>query len=254
MTLEPEAIKSISNWYKVWFDSPYYHLLYQNRDEQEAEAFISNLLNCLNPKSGSAIMDLACGAGRHSMFLASKGFDVTGVDLSIKSIRKAKVAEAENLHFYQHDIRNYFRINYYNYIFNFFTSFGYFEHESDNIKTLRAANWGLKDGGILVIDFFNIHTVLQKLIPQETKQIDGVTFNIQRSVFNDRIVKEIEITDGNKVGTFTEAVQALALEDFQGYFSKTGFVLEQTFGDYQLNPYQPEISDRLILVARKHAE
>lgn len=253
MTLEPEAIKNISDWYKVWFDSPYYHLLYQNRDELEAEAFISNLLKSLNPKSGSAIMDLACGAGRHSMFLASKGFDVTGVDLSTSSIRKAKAAEAANLHFYQHDIRNYFRINYYDYIFNFFTSFGYFENESDNLKTLRAANWGLKEGGVLVIDFFNVHTVLQKLVNQESKTIGGVTFNIQRSVFNDRIVKEIEIVDGNKVGVFTEAVQALALEDFEAYFAKTGFTLIQTFGDYQLNPYQPEFSDRLILVARKHA-
>lgn len=253
MTLQHEAIKNISDWYKVWFDSPYYHLLYQNRDEQEAETFISNLLGYIKPETTSTIMDLACGAGRHSMFLASKGFDVTGVDLSIKSIRKAKLAESDNLHFYQHDIRNYFRINYYNYIFNFFTSFGYFDHESDNIKTLRAANWGLKNGGVLVIDFLNIHTVLQKLVPQETKQIDGVTFNIQRSFFNDRIVKEIEIIDGDKVGHFTETVQALALEDFEGYFAKTGFVLEKTFGDYQLNPYQPELSDRLILVARKHA-
>lgn len=250
--MEPEAIKNITDWYKVWFDSPYYHLLYQNRNYEEAEVFINNLLEKLKPKPNSTMMDLACGAGRHSIFLANKGFDVTGVDLSNRSIRQAKKSEAENLHFYQHDIRNYFRINYYDYIFNFFTSFGYFDFESDNIKTLRAANWGLKDNGVMVIDFLNIHTVIKNLVPQETKQIDGVTFNIQRSVFNDRILKEIEIIDGNKVGRFTEAVQALALEDFQAYFAKTGFVLEHTFGDYELNDYDPNQSDRLIMIARKH--
>lgn len=253
MTEEPYKAKNTTDWFKVWFDSPYYHLLYQHRDEQEAERFISNLLDYLKPQWNSRILDLACGAGRHSMFLANKGFDVTGVDLSTRSIRQAKLAEMDNLHFYQHDIRNYFRINYFDYIFNFFTSFGYFENEGDNIKTLRAANWGLKDGGIIVIDFFNIHTVLQKLVPEETKVMGGVTFNIRRSVFNDRIVKEIEIVDGGEKGTFTETVQALELEDFQGYFAKMGFVLEQTFGDYNLNPYDPEHSDRLIMIARKHA-
>lgn len=250
--MEPEAIKNITDWYKVWFDSPYYHLLYQNRNDEEAERFINNLLRKLMPDANSTIMDLACGAGRHSIFLANKGFDVTGIDLSNRSIRQAKRSETDNLHFYQHDIRNYFRINYYDYIFNFFTSFGYFDHENDNIKTLRAVNWGLKDNGVVVIDFLNIHTVIERLVPQETKLIDGVSFNIQRSVFNDRILKEIEIVDGNKVGHFTEAVQALALEDFERCFAKTGFVLEHTYGDYELNDYNPAQSDRLIMIARKH--
>ncbi len=187
------------------------------------------------------------------MFLANKGYDVTGVDLSNRSIRQAQLAQMDNLHFYQHDIRNYFRINYFDYIFNFFTSFGYFEHEGDNIKTLRAAHWGLKDNGVLVIDFFNIHTVLQNLVAEETKYAGEVVFNIRKSVFNDRIIKEIEVVDGPFSRTYTEAVQALALEDFIGYFAKTGFALEQTFGDYDLNPYHPDSSDRLIMIARKHA-
>lgn len=253
MTGEQSKANNITDWFKVWFDSPYYHLLYQHRDEREAERFINNLLAYLKPQWNSRILDLACGAGRHAMFLANKGYGVTGVDLSTRSIRQAKIAEMDNLHFYQHDIRHYFRINYFDYIFNFFTSFGYFETENDNIKTLRAANWGLKEGGVLVIDFFNIHTVLQKLVAEEQKQAGNVVFNIRRSVFNDRIIKEIEVIDGDKIGRFNEAVQALALEDFVGYFAKTGFVLEQTFGDYDLNPYQPDQSDRLIMIVRKHA-
>lgn len=253
MKEEPVATENIIDWFKVWFDSPYYHLLYQNRDGREAERFISNLLTHLKPQHDSRILDLACGAGRHAMYLANRGFDVTGVDLSGRSIEQAKLAEMDNLKFFQHDIRNYFRINYFDYIFNFFTSFGYFENESDNVKTLRAANWGLREKGVMVIDFFNVHTVLQNLVPEETKLIGGITFHIRRSVFNDRIIKEINVVDGEHNHTFTEAVQALALEDFKGYFAKTGFVLEEVFGDYDLNPYQPDQSDRLIMIARKHA-
>lgn len=253
MKEEPAKGNDVSDWFKVWFDSPYYHLLYQNRDEQEAQRFMGNLLAYLKPIQGSRVLDLACGAGRHATYLANQGLDVTGIDLSARSIRQARMAETDNLHFFQHDIRQYFRINYFDYMFNLFTSFGYFERESDNIKTLRAANWGLKENGLLVIDFFNIHTVLQRLVPQETKQVGEITFNIRKSVFNDRIIKEIEVVDAGGTQVFTEAVQALALEDFQGYFAKTGFTLVGTFGDYDLNPYQTHQSDRLILIARKHA-
>ena len=113
-------------WFKDWFNSPYYHNLYFKRDENEAAAFIDNLVNYLSPAPGSKMLDVACGRGRHSIQLAAKGFDVTGIDLSEDSINYALQFEKDNLHFYQHDMRLPFRINYYDFAFNFFTSFGYF--------------------------------------------------------------------------------------------------------------------------------
>lgn len=101
------------SWYKNWFDSPYYHLLYQHRDEEEASQFIRTLINYLKPIHNSTMLDIACGKGRHSIALAEMGFDVTGIDLSWASIEEAKKSEHDKLHFYQHDMRLPFRINYY---------------------------------------------------------------------------------------------------------------------------------------------
>ena len=70
------------SWFKDWFNSPYYHQLYFKRDDKEAEAFIDKLINYLKPPAGSTMLDVACGKGRHSIQLANKGFDVTGIDLS----------------------------------------------------------------------------------------------------------------------------------------------------------------------------
>ena len=117
-------------WYKDWFNSHYYHLLYQHRDEEEALLFINRLIQYLQPPKGSTMVDVACGKGRHSKALADMGFDVTGIDLSAASIEEAKQDEDEHLHFYQHDMRLPFWINYYHYAFNFFTSFGYFSSRS----------------------------------------------------------------------------------------------------------------------------
>ena len=162
------------DWFELWFDSTYYDILYKHRDTEEAKYFIDRLLKHLSPAADATMLDLACGAGRHSIYLASKGFEVTGIDLSEKNIQLARQHEHEKLSFFKHDIRNYFRVHYFNYIFNFFTSFGYFNHERDNIKTLRAANWGLKNDGIIVIDFLNSHLVIKHLVPEEQKTIDGV--------------------------------------------------------------------------------
>ena len=75
------------NWYASWFDTPYYHILYKDRGYDEAQAFMRALMAYLKPKDSAKILDLACGKGRHSVFLNSLGYNVTGVDLSKNSIR-----------------------------------------------------------------------------------------------------------------------------------------------------------------------
>ncbi|MFS8082300.1 MAG: class I SAM-dependent methyltransferase, partial [Ginsengibacter sp.] len=119
-----DKVAENSPWFKEWFNSPYYHKLYFNRDKVEAADFINRLVGYLNPPADSKMLDMACGKGRHSIQLASKGFDVTGVDLSEDSILSAKKFENNHLHFFVHDMRLPFWINYFDYGFNFFTSFG----------------------------------------------------------------------------------------------------------------------------------
>src|ERR1700751_1194972 len=116
-------------WFECWFDSPYYHLLYGTRDEKEASFFLDNLLHHIKLKEHARCWDLNCGKGRHSIYLHKKGFDVIGTDLSEKSIDHAKKFESETLHFYKHDMRSLFYSNYFDAVFNLFTSFGYFRNK-----------------------------------------------------------------------------------------------------------------------------
>jgi len=111
-------------WFKDWFNSPYYHQLYQHRDDSEAMQFVKKMISFLHPNPNSRMLDVACGKGRHSKALADMGFDVTGIDLSSESIAEAKKSEADNLHFYEHEMRLPFWINYFEFAFNLFTSFG----------------------------------------------------------------------------------------------------------------------------------
>ncbi|MFM1914418.1 MAG: hypothetical protein RLZZ531_87, partial [Bacteroidota bacterium] len=123
---------SKKDWFEDWFDTGYYHLLYQNRDEREAERFIQKLMVHLNLPASSKLLDLACGKGRHAKFLSDLGHDVLGVDLSQNSISNARQWSNEHLRFETHDMREVIENEQFDAIFNLFTSFGYFDHESEN--------------------------------------------------------------------------------------------------------------------------
>lgn len=238
-------------WFAEWFDSPYYDILYSHRDETEAHHFIDSLLATLHPFPGAKILDLACGKGRFARYLAHKGFEVTGLDLSTSSISFARQFEAENLSFYTHDMRLPFRTNYFDYVFNFFTSFGYFEREKDELNTLKSVFRGLKPGGAFGLDFFNPIFVQARLLGDETKTIQGIRFDIHKAIEGNRITKTIRFSDDGRHWFFKESVRLITFEKFAELFSQSGFQIQTVFGDYHLRAYHPETSPRLIIVATK---
>ena len=243
--------KKNTEWFEYWFDSPFYHILYKNRDDKEAQAFISKLITLLNPNKESLFVDVACGKGRHAMFLNSLGYTVDGFDLSENSITNAQLKETSTLQFFTNDIREPLKRNHYDFAFNLFTSFGYFDDENDNQKAINAIAESLNTNGILVLDFMNSIKVIQHLNKQETKEIDTIKFNIKRSFTNGHIVKDINFEAENIQYQYQEKVKSISLEAFKNYFLKANLTIDAIFGDYDLNPFELENSDRLILVARK---
>jgi SAM-dependent methyltransferase len=239
--------KEADNWYASWFDTPYYHILYKERDEEEAELFMNALTSFLKLKKNSTILDLACGKGRHAVYLNEIGYDVTGIDLSPASIEFAKQFENKHLRFAVHDMCLPYPKKF-DAVFNLFTSFGYFENEEDNLNTIKAIHSELKEDGVGVIDFLNIDFVARNLVPSETKLIDGISFSIDRYIKDGFIIKDIRFNDGGKEHFHSERVKAISLKDFESYFKLAGVTLKHCFGDYHLNKFNKQTSERLILM------
>lgn len=239
------------DWFEEWFDSPYYHLLYSNRDELEAQRFISNLSKQLQLAPGSNVLDLACGKGRHSVTLAQHGYNVLGLDLAASSIREAKIMEHSTLKFDVHDMREIYPNKQFHAIFNLFTSFGYFDSISDNAKVIRSIFSMLESNGILVIDFMNAQKVIGNLVANEEKTVEPITFHINRHYNGTHLFKKIQFEDKGVKYSFTERVQTLQLSDFKELLEKQGFEIICTFGDFDLKPFHEQDSDRLILIAQK---
>lgn len=239
-------------WFESWFNSKYYHILYQKRDAQEADDFIQNLTQYLPLPSNANCLDLACGKGRHSFFLSQLGFRVTGLDLAENSIQWAKEHYQSNaLDFFVHDMRLPYKTNHYDVVFNFFTSFGYFDDFNDNLLVFKSVNKQLKPNGLFVLDYLNTQKAVDHLVREEEKNIQHINFQIKKWVENKKIFKQIRLTDGGKEQVFTEEVAELYLQDFALFANQSGFELIETFGDYDLNPFHANQSDRLILIFQK---
>ena len=240
-------------WFKDWFNSPYYHQLYFNRDQQEAAAFIDKLIAYLKPPPGSRILDVACGKGRHSIHLANKGFDVTGIDLSEYSISEALKNESSNLHFYRHDMRLPFWINYFNYAFNFFTSFGYFKTAREHDNAIRTISQSLVSGGIFVIDYLNVHYAEDHLVHSFEKEIDGVNYYITKWLDETHFYKKIVVEDEalEEPLVYTEKVAKFSLGDFTEMLAYQELQIQEVFGDYNFAGYDVRKSPRLVIIAKK---
>ncbi len=239
--------KNSENWFSTWFDTHYYHILYKNRNDKEAQGFMDNITEYLNMPENGTILDLACGKGRHSIYLNKLGYQVTGVDLSENSIATANQSSNDTLEFKTHDMREPMNETY-DAVFNLFTSFGYFDTHEDNIKTLKTIKESINEYGFGVIDFFNADYIIENLIAEETKEIDGITFNIKRTVENNKIIKEIRFSDNGETYFFTEKVAAFTLTDFEAMMEEAGIYLLEIFGDYKLRKFYKTQSERLIMI------
>lgn len=237
-------------WFASWFDTSYYHQLYNNRNEDEAKLFISNLLDFLKLDKNSKLLDLACGKGRHAKTLNEFGYEVLGVDLSPNSISIASEMKNEHLDFQVHDMRESIQGATFDAVFNLFTSFGYFDETTDNERVCSAIAEMLKPKGILVIDFMNAEKVIANLVSKEKKTVGNLTFHITRHYDGKHIFKRIQFEDQGEKFDFTERVQALKLNDFESLLAAQ-FQILNTFGSFDLKPFDEETSDRLIIIAQR---
>lgn len=238
-------------WFVDWFDTSYYHTLYKDRNDEEAAEFIANLMRFLKLEKESRVLDLACGKGRHSVTLNKLGYNVLGVDLSPNSIESAKYHANNTLDFAVHDMRNVIHGEQFKAVFNLFTSFGYFDTICDNECVVCSIHEMLEDEGYLIIDFMNASKVIANLVIKEEKTIDGITFDLERNYDGEHIFKHIRFEANNTSFYYTERVQALKEADFIQLLTDNNFEIIRTFGDFSLNPFDENTSDRLIIIAKK---
>lgn len=239
------------DWFESWFDSPYYHSLYKHRDQAEAEDFLGRLVKQLGFDRSGKLLDIACGRGRHALYLNRCGFDVSAFDISPASITFDKQFENERLHFFLHDMRKPFKKDHFDYALNLFSSFGYFEDDKESQASLQAAADNLRPGGTFVFDYANMHWVIRHALNPHTEVNDGIHFNVTKRLDDRFVVKSIEFEAEGKPFRFEERLRSFTPEELRRMISATGLEIIHEFGDYALGPFSPENSQRWVIAAMK---
>ncbi|MEQ8323047.1 MAG: methyltransferase domain-containing protein [Vicingaceae bacterium] len=238
-------------WYKDWFDTEYYHLLYDKRNAREAEQFLDALVAYLSLPKDARIIDIACGKGRHSIYLNKLGYRVTGIDIAARSIEAAKCFENESLTFFRHDSREVFSADSFEVAINLYTSYGYLESREALLDQLINMKNNLVKGGTFVLDYFNSETLLHCTFKEDSIVKGNIEFITSKKIAGHQIVKTIEVKEKGKSEHFAEKVHLISKHEFAVLFEEAGLDIVKYFGDYALGPFREDSSERLIIIARK---
>ncbi|MCG8605296.1 class I SAM-dependent methyltransferase [bacterium] len=238
-------------WYRDWFGEDYLKV-YPHRDEVEAKRQVDFVERLLPLKAGHRILDLGCGSGRHSAALAKRGYQVTCLDLSpvLLSLAKAKnTGEKCCTQFVRADMRAVPFSKAFDAVVSFFTTFGYFDTDTENLKTLRSIESALKSGGLFLLDYLNKSHVIDNLIDSDVREKGEVTVSQKRTYdrTKERIEKKIILIEGGETREYLESVRLYTLQEMRELLGQTRLKLEKTFGEFDGRPFSAE-SPRLILV------
>jgi len=233
-------------WFEEWFGEDYLRL-YPHRDDADAERAVALIRRTLPFRPGWRVLDVACGTGRHARAFAAAGARCTGVDLSAALLRLARQATGAPL--VRADMRQLpIRPGSMDLTVNLFTSFGYFEHDSEHTGALREMISTVRPGGWFVIDFLNPESVRRNLVPEEQVEVEGSTVNVSRSVSPDGryVCKTIRAPRGRQ---YTERVRLFEPAQMSAMLQAAAVEVRFRFGDYDAAPLTAA-SQRTILMGQ----
>jgi SAM-dependent methyltransferase len=243
-----QASPQEADWFEQWFGEDYLRI-YQHRDETEAERAIELIAGNLAGRPVTAVLDLACGAGRHTAALCERWWTV-GLDLS-SSLLKVARKESPSGPYVRADMRELpFAPDSFDLVVNLFTSFGYFDEDHEHVRVLSGVGETMRKGGTLVIDFLNSTQVRRDLVPYDERVENGVTIEQHRTISPDDRFVEKTITLREKGREYIERVRLLSPRDLEGMLIAAGFNVMKLLGDYGGGDWSVH-SPRTILFASR---
>ena len=249
-------------WYREWFGEEYLGL-YAHRDKGEARRHVEFVARVFEPgPRPNAVLDLACGAGRHTAALRARGYRALGVDLSLVLLAESSQTGSFRWPRVAGDMRALpFQAAAFDWVLNFFTSFGYFETEPENFQVLAEIRRVLATAGRFLIDFLNLDHALAHLEPEGSSHLRDETGGPEVQAEIDRwwdprtrrLNKRIQLYRSDSSGparTFLESVRGYRPDEIEAGLARAGLEVTARYGDFDGGPFADESSERLILVGQ----
>lgn len=242
------------DWWQEYFDETYPRRYLVDPEETVAEVL---MLRDLLPEPPADLLDVACGAGRHSLPLARAGFHVVGLDISAPLLAMARsAAEAEGLdvQFVAADMRTIPYVACFDAAINMFTSFGYFEQEEENQAVLAGIARALKPGGRLVMELAHRDRLVRSFQEADWYELDDGVIVWRRHHFDPvrgvlTSVDRWRTPDGEEQERF-HRIRIYTATELAAMLRAAGLSPVAWYGNTQLYPFTPD-SPRMIVVAQR---
>ena len=167
-----------NSWHEKMYDDYFASINIDTpRLHKQAKKEVDFLTEAMGMKKGDRVLDLPCGTGRHSNYLAKKGLNVTGVDISAACLKRARENFSNNnIRFQKGNMANLSQFeSKFDHALNLFSSFGYFQTDKENENVLRQMVSTLKDGGKIAVHLINRDWLLKVYCPVDWRR-DGDLF------------------------------------------------------------------------------
>ena len=231
-------------WYEKSFGA-LYTLIYRHRSDSQAEAEVAFALETLGLAAGDPVLDLASGNGRHLRALRRAGLRAFGVDLSEPLLASARESGMDVV---RADMRAVPFLRRFRAVLSFFTSFGYFETDDENLGVLGEIAGCLQPGGKVLMDLLNRAWLEKNLVPRSEMSRNGHRIVEDRSIDGNRIVKRIHLTGEGLEEKFVESVRLFQPEEIREGLRKAGLDPGKIYGGFEGEEFGPS-NQRMIVTA-----
>jgi SAM-dependent methyltransferase len=244
-------------WPVAFFDDDYLTIYRPQLSAERTRAEADFLESALARPAGAALLDLACGIGRHAIEMARRGYRVTGVDFNPRYLAiaadDARSAGVE-ARWVEADMRTLDLGATFDGAYSYFTSFGYFS-DADNERVIERVAHALRPGGRFLLEMTNRDWLLTH--PQQriwNQQPDGsllmeeVTLDLRTSRVASRQV-HIPAQGGSQIVKSFD-LRAYTCAELSALCARHGLETIEVWGGADRSPYSTE-SRRLILLAER---
>lgn len=247
----------MSEWYSnEEFWRTFGPLMFGEAQFTEAAAQVPLLLERLGLAAGATVLDLGCGPGRHALPLARAGLEVTAVDTSAELLEQLRCSAADEgleIEALQADMREFSLAEAYDAVLVMWTSFGYFEDESDHSEVLQRIVESLRPGGVLLLDLVGLETLCRSLEPVHLTEYDDGRLLVERPLLiehNTRLENEWLLIDGDRVARADFSHRVWSAGEISRLVEAAGLKLEAIDADFDYTPYDFD-AERMLVIARK---
>jgi SAM-dependent methyltransferase len=229
-----------AEWWRTWFGSGYL-ALYDAFLSERTPVEMDQLESLLHLRPPLRVLDLPCGQGRHSIELARRGYDVTGVDLSeamLAVARERATAASVTVRFLAGDMRQPLPGEHFDLVLNLYTSFGYFADEADDARVAAAAAAMLVPGGRFVLEVINGERLMANFQEREWFTVGDATVLERRTL--DRRTRQMTVertvNQNGEEDTNVHVIRLYGRPEIRAVLASAGFEAIEFLGDWDGSP------------------